>query len=322
MQRRQILKALGASAVSLGVPGAARAQAFPSQPIKLMIAFPAGGPTDITMRVLAENVGKILGQTVVVENRPGGGGTLPATALQTAQPDGYTLAQIPLGVFRLPYTTKITWDPVKDITYLLCITGYSFGVVVPANSPLQSWTHFVAWAKANPGRLTYGSTGMLTSPHLTMEDIARKAGIQLNHVPYRGSSHLMQAILSGEIMSAADSTGFAPHVAAGKLKVLNTWGAQRLPTFPDAPTLKELGYNIVQASPYGLGAPKGMDPKLVKTLHDAFKKGMEMPNHKEALAKYDQELMYMSSSQYSKFAADTFKKEKALIESLGLAKAS
>ncbi|WKB55174.1 Bug family tripartite tricarboxylate transporter substrate binding protein [Eleftheria terrae] len=320
MQRRQMLKALGASAVTLGVPGAARAQSFPSQPIKLLIAFPAGGPTDITMRVLAENAGKLLGQTVVVENRPGAGGTLPATALQNAQPDGYTLGQIPLGVFRLPYTTRITWDPVKDITYLLCITGYSFGIVVPSGSPLQSWTHFVAWAKANPGRLTYGSTGQLTSPHLTMEDIARRAGIQLTHVPYRGSSHLMQAILGGEIMAAADSTGFAPHVAAGKLKVLNTWGAQRLPTFPEVPTLRELGMDIVQTSPYGLGAPRGMDPKLVKLLHDAFKKAMEMPNHKEALAKFDQELIYMGPAQYAKFAADTFRKEKALIESLGLAK--
>ncbi|AKJ26743.1 tricarboxylate transport protein TctC [Caldimonas brevitalea] len=317
-----MLKVLGASAVSLGAAGGSRAQTFPSQPIKLIIAFPAGGPTDITMRVLAENAGKILGQTVVVENRPGAGGTLPATALQNAQPDGYTIGQTPLGVFRLPYTTKINWDPVKDLTYLLCVTGYSFGIVVPAESPLQSWTHFVAWAKANPGRLTYGSTGQLTSPHLTMEDIARRVGIKLNHVPYRGSAQLMPALLGGEIMAAADSTGFAPHVQAGKLKVLNTWGAKRLPTFPNVPTLKELGIDIVQTSPYGLAAPKGMNPKLVKTLHDAFKKAMEMPNHKEALAKFDQELIYMSSAQYSKFAEETFKKEKAIIESLGLAKAT
>ena len=322
MQRRQMLKVLGASAVTLGVAGGARAQAFPSQTIKLLIAFPAGGPTDLTMRVLAENASKILGQTVVVENRPGAGGTLPAQALQTAQPDGYTLAQIPLGVFRLPYTAKINWDPVKDITYLLCITGYAFGVVVPANSPLKDWKDFVAWAKANPGRLTYGSTGMLTSPHLTMEEIAQKLGIELNHIPYRGSSHLMQAILGGEVMAAADSTGFAPHVAAGKMRVLNTWGDKRLPTFPDVPTLKELGLDLVQASPYGLGAPKGMDPKLVKTLHDAFKQAMEMPNHREALAKFDQELMYMDSARYARFAADTFKKEKALVEKLGLAKPS
>lgn len=322
MKRRHILRALGGSAVALGVAPWVRAQAFPSQPIKLLIAFPAGGPTDITMRVLAENASKILGQTVVVENRSGAGGTLPAQALQTAKPDGYTLAQIPLGVFRLPYTTKINWDPVKDITYILCVTGYAFGVVVPADSPFKEWKDFVAYAKANPGKLSYGSTGALTSPHLTMEEIAQKLGIQLNHIPYRGSAPLMQDLLGGQLMAAADSTGFAPHVEAGKLRLLNTWGAKRLKRFPDVPTLMELGLGIVQASPYGIGAPRGMDPGLVKTLHDAFKQAMEMSNHVEALAKYDQELMYMSSAQYTRFAEETFTKEKALIEKLGLAKPS
>jgi hypothetical protein len=209
------------------------------------------------MRVLADNASKILGQPVIVENKPGAGGTLPAQALQTAQPDGYTLAQIPLGVFRLPYTTKINWDPVKDISYVLNVTGYAFGIVVPADSPLKTWTHFVAWAKANPGKLSYGSTGTMTSPHLTMELIAQKLGIELLHVPYKGSADLMQATLGGQLMAAADSTGFAPQVEAGKLRVLNTWGAERLAKFPDAPTLKELGLDIVQNSPFGIGAPKG-----------------------------------------------------------------
>ena len=320
MKRRQVLQALGGSAVALGVSPWARAQAYPSRPITLMIAFPAGGPTDITMRVLAENASKILGQTVVIENRSGAGGTLPAQALQTAKPDGYTLAQIPLGVFRLPYTTKINWDPVKDISYILCVTGYAFGVVVPADSPFKEWKDFVAYAKANPGKLNYGSTGALTSPHLTMEEIAQKLGIQLNHIPYRGSAPLMQDLLGGQLMAGADSTGFAPHVEAGKLRLLNTWGAKRLARFPNTPTLMELGLGIVQASPYGIGGPKGMDPGLIKAVHDAFKQAMEMPNHVEVLAKYDQELLYMNSAQYTRFAEETFAKEKALVEKLGLAK--
>ena len=253
MQRRQIIQW---GAASLAAPAfAAQAQSFPNKPIKLVIAFPAGGPTDITMRALADNASKILGQTVIVENKPGAGGTLPAQALQTVPADGYTVAQIPLGVFRLPYTTKINWDPVKDISYVLNVTGYAFGLVVPADSPLKTWTHFVAWAKANPGKLSYGSTGNLTSPHLTTELIAQKLGIELLHVPYKGSADLMQSILGGQIMAAADSTGFAPQVEAGKLRVLNTWGAERLTKFPDAPTLKELGLNLVQNSPFGIGAP-------------------------------------------------------------------
>jgi tripartite-type tricarboxylate transporter receptor subunit TctC len=192
LHRRRLIQMAGAA---LAAPAlSVRAQAFPSRPIKLIIAFPAGGPTDITMRALADNAGKLLGQPVIVENKPGAGGTLPAQTLQASQADGYTLAQIPLGVFRLPYTTKINWDPVQDISYVLNVTGYAFGIVVPADSQLRTWTHFVAWAKANPGKLSYGSTGTMTSPHLTMELIAQKLGLELLHVPYKGSADLMQAI--------------------------------------------------------------------------------------------------------------------------------
>jgi tripartite-type tricarboxylate transporter receptor subunit TctC len=324
MQRRHLLQSAVALAVpSLFAPGVATAQAasFPTRPIKLIVAFPAGGPTDITMRALADNASTILGQTVIVENKPGAGGSLPAQQLQSASADGYTLAQIPLGVFRLPYTTKINWDPVRDIAYVLNVTGYAFGLVVPGDSPLKNWADFVAWAKANPGKLSYGSTGTLTSPHLTMELIAQKLGLQLLHVPYKGSADLMQSILGGNIMAAADSTGFAPQVEAGKLRVLNTWGEQRLARFPDAPTLKELGLDMVQASPFGLGAPKGTPPAVVKRLHDAFKQAMEQDNYKTALGRYDMLPMYMSSEAYARFAEDTFAREKALVDKLGLAKA-
>ena len=318
MHRRTLI----ALCTAVTLAGPALAQAFPTTPIKLVIAFPAGGPTDITMRALADGASKALGQPVVVENKPGAGGTLPAQALQTAPADGYTLAQIPLGVFRLPYTTKINWDPVKDINYVLNVTGYAFGVVVPTDSPIKSWTHFVAWAKANPGKLTYGSTGTMTSPHLTMELVAQKAGLQLTHVPYKGSADLMQAVLGGHIMAASDSTGFAPQVEAGKLRVLNTWGDKRLDKFPDAPTLKELGYDIVQNSPFGIGAPRDTPPAVVKRLHDAFKTAMEQPAYLDALKRYDMVPIYMNSAQYKKFAQDTFTREKALIEKLGLAKGS
>ncbi|MES2584248.1 MAG: tripartite tricarboxylate transporter substrate binding protein [Pseudomonadota bacterium] len=320
MQRRHLVQ-LAATAITAPLLDAhAQSSAFPAKPIKLVISFPAGGPTDVSMRVLAENASKILGQPVIIENKPGAGGTLPAQQLQISPPDGYTLAQIPLGVFRLPYTTKITWDPVKDISYVLNVTGYAFGLVVPADSALRTWTHFVAWAKANPGLLSYGSTGTLTSPHLTMELIAQKLGLELLHVPYKGSADLMQAILGGQVMAAADSTGFAPQVAAGKLRVLNTWGAERLPKFPDAPTLKELGLGLVQNSPFGIGAPKGTPPAVTKRLHDAFKKAMEQESYVSALARYDMVPMYMNSATYLKFAQETFAKEKALVDKLGLAR--
>ena len=319
MHRRQLIALMSATLCSAwALP--ASAQAFPNKPIKLVIAFPAGGPTDITMRALAEGASKVLGQPVIVDNKPGAGGSLPAQALQSAPADGYTLAQIPQSIFRLPYTTKMTWDPVKDISYVINVTGYAFGVVVPTASPLKSWGDFVAYAKANPGKLSYGSTGNLTSPHLTMEHVAQKADIKLLHVPYKGSADLMQARLGGHLMAASDSTGFAPQVEAGKLRVLNTWGDKRLAKFPDAPTLKELGYDIVQNSPFGIGAPKNTPEAVVKRLHDAFKTAMEQPAYVDALHRYDMVPIYMSSAQYRQFAQDTFAREKTLIEQLGLAK--
>jgi tripartite-type tricarboxylate transporter receptor subunit TctC len=325
LSRRTLLQTAAALATPLALPALAplaHAQAaaatWPNGPIRLLIAFPAGGPTDITMRVLAENVSRIVGQPVVVENRPGAGGTLPAQQLLTAQPDGLVLAQIPLGVFRLPFTTRLSWDPLQDLSYIIGITGYAFGVVVPADSPFKTWADLINFARANPGKLDYGSTGVLTSPHLTMEDIAQRMNLQFNHIPYKGSADLMAAILGGQIMAAADSTGFAPHVEAGRLRLLNTWGAQRLARFPDAPTLQELGVPIVQASPYGLGGPKGMAPALVQRIHDVFKQAMEMPNHVDALARYDQALMHMSPAEYTNFARETSTRERALVEKLGL----
>jgi len=318
--RSLLLRATMLVALTAAVPLAAWAQAFPAKPIKLVIAFPAGGPTDITMRQLADNASKILGQPVIVDNKPGAGGTLPAQALQTTAPDGYTIGQIPLGVFRLGYTTKINWDPIKDISYVINVTGYAFGIVVPSDSPFKNWADFVAYAKANPGKLSYGSTGTLTSPHLTTELIAQKVGIELQHIPYKGSADLMLALQSGQLMSGADSTGFAPQVEAGKLRVLNTWGEKRLAKFPDAPTLKELGIDIVQNSPFGIGAPKGTPPEVVKKLHDAFKQAMEEPSYVAALGKYDMLPDYKSSAQYAQFAKDTVAREKVIIEKLGLAK--
>ncbi|SIR15193.1 tripartite tricarboxylate transporter substrate binding protein [Pseudacidovorax sp. RU35E] len=323
MHRRPLLgalmiAALGTAAMSAQAQQAARA--FPEKPIRLVIAFPAGGPTDITMRQLAENASKVLGQPVIIDNKPGAGGTLPAQQLQTVQPDGYTLAQIPLGVFRLGYTTKINWDPIKDISYVLNVTGYAFGIVVPADSPFKNWADFVAYAKANPGKLTYGSTGTLTSPHLTTELVAQRAGIQLQHVPYKGSADLTLALMSGQLMAGADSTGWAPYVESGKMRVLNTWGDKRLQRFPDAPTLKELGYDIVQNSPFGIGAPRGTPPEVVKKLHDAFKQAMEEPSYLASLGKYDMVPIYMGSADYTRFARETVEREKAVIDKLGLGK--
>jgi tripartite-type tricarboxylate transporter receptor subunit TctC len=298
-------------AMSLGATGAAQAQAFPVKPVTMLVPWSAGGSTDIVMRALAEATAKHLGQQVIVENRPGAGGTLGAAALVQARPDGYTISQIPISVFRVPHMNKTPFDPMTDITFVLGVSGYTFGVVVRNDAPWRTLQEFLAFAKANPDKIAYGTPGALTSLHITMEEIAFRQGIKWTHVPYKGASDNMAALLGGHVNASADATGWGPFVDAGKARLLATWGPTRTKRWSNVPTLKELGTDIVSNSPYGLGAPKGTDPRVVKALHDAFRRGMEDPIHLSALEKYDQDLWYLSSEDYTKYARDTFEAEKA-----------
>ena len=314
------MTALGliASMFTMPIQAQERPDAYPSRPIKVMIGFAPGGSTDGPMRVLAEKVGGLLKQTVIIENKPGAGGVIPTQQLQSTAPDGYTLAIAPANVYRLPYTSGIKWDPAKDLTYVIGITGYAFGIVVPASSPIKTLQDLVDHAKARPGQLSYSTPGIATTNHLTMEQISRQFGIQLNHIPYKGSADSLQAVLSGQVDSAAETSAFVPFVDAGKLRLVVVWGAKRLARYPDVPTLKESGVNIVQNSPWGLVAPKGLDPAITSKLHDAFKQAMETREFKEVLAKYDMETDYRSQKDFQAFAVDAMKREKATIEALGL----
>jgi tripartite-type tricarboxylate transporter receptor subunit TctC len=308
-----------ASAAALAAPRFAHAQAFPNKPIRYICPWPAGGSTDAVIRAFADSAAKVLGQQVLVDNKPGAGGTFGANELVNARPDGYTLSQLPHGVFRLPHMQKVAFDTLKDFTWIACLTGYTFGLVVPADGPIKSVADLVAWAKANPGKLSYGHTGNGTSPHLAVEEFAARAGITLNAVPFKGNADNMQAILGGHTMAASDATGWAPHVASGKLRLIATYGSKRTRRWPDVPTLDELGYKTVSDSPFGVCGPKGMEPAVVKTLEDAFRKTLEDPAVLAMLEKFDQSVIWMDSATYTRWARETFAAEKATIERLGMA---
>jgi tripartite-type tricarboxylate transporter receptor subunit TctC len=317
MQRREFLAGAGALAAAGAMP--ALAQSFPTRPVVLYCAFSAGGPTDQVFRVFAEAATRTLGGSVVVENKPGAGGTLAALSLRSARPDGHTLAQAPMGLFRIPHMQKKqSFDPIADFTYISCLTGYTFGLVVPADSPIKSIKDLIEYAKANPGKFTYGSPGANTSPHLAMEEFSERAGIKLNHVPFKGNAEAMVALLGGHIMSVSDSTGWAPHVESGKVRLLATYGSKRTKRWPDIPTLTELGYDTVSDSPFGLIGPKGMDPAVVKKLDDAFKAALADPKVIEIVDRFDQPVVYMNSADYTAWAKSTYEAEKKTIERLGL----
>ena len=317
--RRKFLTVAAAAGSAAVAPSIARAQAFPARTIRYICPWPAGGSTDIVMRAFAESAGRALGQTMLVENKPGASGTLGAIELVNARPDGYTLAQAPISVFRIPHMQKVQFDPLKDFTWIACLTGYTFGLVVRVDSPIRSIKDLVDFAKANPGKFTYGNTGTGTSPHLAVEEFAQRAGIQLQPVPYKGNAENMQAILGGHVMGASDATGWGPHVDAGKLRLLATYGSKRTKKWPNVPTLDELGYKTVSDSPFGVVGPRGMDAAVVKTLHDAFRKTLDDPVVLAVLDKYDQSVIYLDTAAYTRYARETFESEKGLIERLGLA---
>ena len=319
LNRRDVLQASLAGAVSIAMPAMAQSN-FPSRPIKLICPWPAGGSTDAVMRAIAESASRILNNPVIIENKGGAGGMLGPNELVSAKPDGYTLSQLPMGILRIPHMQKTLFDPLADFTYVACLTGYTFGIVVRSDSPIKSIKDLVDYAKANPGKLTYGSTGNGTTPHLAVEEFAMKAGIKLQHVPFKGNSEGMQAILGGHIMSHSDATGWGPHVEAGTCRLLATYGSKRTKRWPNIPTLNELGYDTVSDSPFGVGAPKGMDPAITRKLHDTFKATLEDPKVLASFEKYDQSVIYMNTEDYTKYARETFPKEKKLIEQLGLAK--
>jgi tripartite-type tricarboxylate transporter receptor subunit TctC len=295
------------------------AQDYPSRPVTLIVPWPAGGTTDIGMRALASATEKHLKQKIVVENRPGAGGVLgPQQVAQNAAPDGYTLVQIPITVFRFPFMRKTSLDPATDFTYIIGVSGYTFGVVVRNDAPWKTFKELIDYARSNPGKINYGTPGAGTSLHITMEQIAKQQGIKWTHVPFKGTSETTGALLGGHVDAAADATGWASLVNAGQLRLLVLWTATRSKNWPDAPTLREVGIDMVSNSPFGIAGPKGMDPAVVKIIHDAFKKGAEDPAYLETTAKLDQEPAYMSSDDYRRYAAGQLVEQKKLIEDLGL----
>jgi len=311
------LRVLAVAALAcLGIP-AALAQGFPNRPITLICPWPAGGSTDTHLRKLAELAGKHLGQPVIVENKPGFGGNLgPSAMAASARPDGYTISQLTISAFRLPHMQKVDWDPLRDYTYIIGVSGYAFGVVVKSDSPFKTFNDLLGYAKAHPGELSYGSTGNGTSPHLLMEEVGNKAGVKFLHVPFKGNADSTQALMGGHVMAQSDSTSWGKFVDAGTFRLLATFGDER--TRWGAPTAKELGYDVVSYSPYGIVGPKGMDPKVVKVLHDAFKKAIDDPENRKVLQQLDQVYWYKSSADYARWAAETFESERRTIERLGL----
>ena len=320
MHKRTLIRAAAALALAIAAPAFAQGGSYPDKPLKIIVPYPPGGFNDTLARTLGAKLQAAWGQTVVVDNKPGGATVIGLDAAAKAPPDGYTLVMVTISTHgiapaiypRLPYDVQKDFAPIANI-------GLTPQVLMASlKSGISSVQDLITKAKAG-GDLNYGSSGNGSASHLAVEMLRSAASIKLTHVPFKGNADLQQALLGGHVAAQSDATGWDKFVDNGQMRLLATFGETRTKRWPQVPTVKELGYGVVSTSPYGLAGPKGMEPAVVKILHDAFRKALDDPKNLEVMAQLNQEVWYRSGDDYAKWARETFVKDKVLIEKLGLA---
>lgn len=319
LSRRTAIAA--AATMPLAAPRVAGAQAaFPTRRIRMIVPWAAGGSSDMHLRTLAEVAQRTLGQPVVIENRAGAAGTLHAIHMaREAPPDGYTVGQMHWSIIRRPFLVRQPmWDSTTDFTHIIGLAGWLFGIAVRSDSNIHTMQDLIAEARRRPGALTYATSGIATTNHLAMEDISARERVEMTHVPFRGVAEGITAVLGGQVTMVADSSGWAPHVEAGRMRLICVWSAERAPRFPDVPTLRELGYDMVVTSNYGISGPPRMDPGIVRVLHDAFRRALMSEESTRVLNQLDMPVVYMDSAQFHEFIVQRAAFERDMVARLGL----
>jgi len=313
ISRRIALAAL--AAVALAAPLAQAAEPYPSRPIQLVLPFPPGGSFDPIFRTLAEAASKDLGQPIVLMHKPGAGGVMGTATLATMEADGYTISVMHNSVIRAPLVQKVSWDPLKDFTYLIGLAGLTTGIVVAADAPWKTLPELLADAKKRPGAVSWGNVGAISINRIYAERLAKLAGTSFNTVPYKGGSEAFQAVI-GRHLDVYGDPGFGAQVQGGKVRLLATFTAERLKRY-DVPTVKELGYDLVIESPVGLVAPKNLDPKIAARLQAAFRKAAADPAYLNQLELFDMQPKLTSGEDYLAYAKAQYQREAKMLQEIG-----
>ncbi|MFT3814853.1 MAG: tripartite tricarboxylate transporter substrate binding protein [Acidovorax sp.] len=315
MQRRHFTAlALALAAAASG----AQAQELPNQPITLIVPYAPGGTTDVIGRSLALAMGKQLKQSVIVENKPGAGGTLGVLDMKRSKPDGLRLTLVPVSIFRLPHIQKAQYDPLNDLTYIASFSAYDFILVVPANSPFKTVKDVVEYAKTHKEGIDYGTPGKSTGNHVAMALLGKAAGVPFVHVPYKGDSEALNALMGGHVKTMIGTNGVLNYIEAGKIRALGIAADKRPPAFANVPTFREAGYDVVVPSPLGLAGPKGLPPAIVQKLDAAVKASLDDPEMQRVIKTYGIRTDYRNAAAYTEFARKSFAEEKGIVQSLGL----
>jgi tripartite-type tricarboxylate transporter receptor subunit TctC len=281
INRRPLLALLGAALATPALVTPTLAQsAFPQRPVRLVVAFPPGGPTDFVARLLADKLKNLLGQSVIIENKPGANGAIGADYVARAEPDGHTLFFTTVGAVAItPNLTRAPYDPIRDFAPVTRIVRNTTILVVKPDMPVNSARELAALAKEKPGAYAIASTGVGSMPHLALELYQSAAGVKFLHVPYRGAAPALTDLLGGQVQGMfADAPVLMPHIAAGKVKPIGAASADRNTALPEVPTLAEQGFPDTSADNwYGLLAPAKTPAPIVAKLREAVTAALNDP---------------------------------------------
>ena len=306
MRRRDLARlALAATVIGIARSNAVAQERYPNKPIRIVVGFPAGQSSDVGARTIAAGLTRELGQTVWVDNKPGAAGIIAHEAVKNAPPDGYTLlmsSTAPLTINPSLYR-KLPYDTLRDFTPIVLVNTSPMFLVSGAGSPFNTMRDLIAFAKANPGKISYGSSGSGTTAHIAMEMLKKEAGIDMVHVPYKGSPGMITDLIAGHAQVGFDAaSAAAPQIAAGKLKALAASSLTRSPRFPDVPTVAEQGLPGYQALTWAaLIGPAGMPPAVVESLNAAVNKVLKSKDVQEHFAKVGSTVNGGSSASFADF---------------------
>ena len=304
--RRRALRAAAGLVVALAA-GAAAAQGYPTKPIRLLVPLAAGSTADIVSRFAGQELSKALGQPVVIENKPGAGGTIAMAELARAAPDGYTLILANIGPFALAPSMmgKPPYDPLKDFTAIGQIVSTYFVAAVPVALPPKSMSEFVAWAKANDGKVNFASGGNASITHLNGELVNMVAGVRMTHVPYKGSAPAVTDLIAGQTQLLIDvGSVLTPQVKAGKLRAIAVTSPERDPQLPDVPTMRESGFAQLETAGWqGLMGPPGMPRDVVVRIATELGKVLARPDVQKKFADAATPVTLRGPDEFAAFVA-------------------
>jgi len=293
---------------------------YPDKPINCVVSFEAGGTTDIAARSMCDLASKILGQPMVVMNKAGGTGSVALASVKKEKPDGYNIVIVAGGIFISQHMRQLPFDILKDFTPIIQWGEYPTPVLVRDDSPWKSFKELVDYAKKNPGKLRYGTSGSGSIFHLAMEAFALQEGIKWTHIPFKGGHPATMAILGGHIEVMVTPTDFKAFVRPGQLRFLSSFGQSRLPSYPDVPTWKELGYNIEMIHPAGWVGPKGLPKPVVDKLHGTFKEAIEKPEFKKLMKDIEFPINYRNPQDLGLLMKELTERYGKLVKQVGLDK--